>query len=720
MIAEVLVATVSQKCHPTDGDAKLWEERLHYLFDYAKLFDDANEWFDDSETDAIVKTISELKILDPAVGSGAFPMGILHKLTLALRRLDPDNTRWEKLQKERALHRAEAAFDTKDDRTRREELLEIDETFKRYRDSDFGRKLYLIQNSVFGVDIQPMACQIAKLRFFISLTIEQEPDSAADNFGIKPLPNLETRFITAHTLIGFQEQRTLTSNKARDLEQELRDNRERHFHATTRQRKRVCKQKDEELRSELAIELKSFGIPADDAEKIAQWDPYDQNATADWFDPKLMFGITEGFDVVIGNPPYVQLQKDNGRLGNLYQDMDFEVFARTGDIYCLFYERGIRLLMQKGYLCYITSNKWMRAGYGKNLRQFFAENINLKKLLDLGPDIFDATVDTNILLCTKKSEDEAISIACTVKDKRKQNATTLFTYAQENSVDFSLPPSGDPWVILSTVDYRIKSKIEKVGTLLKNWDISIYRGIITGYNTAFLIDNQTKETLIKTDPKSAEIIKPVLRGRDIKRYQSNWTRLWLISTHNGYGDLPAIDVNNYPIVKKYLGQFYTHLKKRHDKGNTPYNLRNCAYHAEFEKAKIVYPETTQAANFFYDDGQYFLEKTCFMITGNSLKILIGLLSSTLMTFAYKHYYSGTILGKKGYQYNKHALEKLPVVKIPTSQQSSFITLVDQILAAKAANSEANTTDLEKEIDKLVYALYDLTSEEIAVVEATEG
>ena len=233
-------------------------------------------------------------------------MGMLHKLTLALRRLDSDNNRWEKLQKERAIQRAEIAFDTQDDEARREELVEIDETFKRYRDSDFGRKLYLIQNSIFGVDIQPVACQIAKLRFFISLAIEQEPEQNAKNFGIKPLPNLETRFIAANTLIGLNKQGTLTSNKARDLEQELRDNREQYFHATTRQRKRACKQKDAELRAELATELKRFGMPADDAERIAHWDLYDQNAAADWFNPGLMFGLMDGFDVVIGNPPYIK------------------------------------------------------------------------------------------------------------------------------------------------------------------------------------------------------------------------------------------------------------------------------------------------------------------------------------------------------------------------------------------------------------------------------
>ena len=315
MVEEALVATLSQSCKPTDGDAKLWDERLHYLIDYAQAFDDANEWFDDAEKDTVVRAISELKILDPAAGSGAFPMGMLHKLTLALRRLDPDNQRWEKLQKERAIQRAEVAFDTQDDQTRREELVEIDETFKRYRDSDFGRKLYLTQNSIFGVDIQPVACQIAKLRFFISLAIEQEPEQDADNFGIKPLPNLETRFIAANTLIGLKGERTLTSNKARDLERELGDNREQHFHATTRQKKRACQEKDESLRRELATELRVLVCLLMMPKRLPIRDPYDQNERADWFDPEWMFGLADGFDVVIGNSTLYSIAKGRREIG---------------------------------------------------------------------------------------------------------------------------------------------------------------------------------------------------------------------------------------------------------------------------------------------------------------------------------------------------------------------------------------------------------------------
>lgn len=402
MSEEALVATLSQKCHPTDGDAKLWDKRLRYLFDYAQAFDDANEWFEDAETNAIVRVISELKILDPAVGSGAFPMGMLHKLTLALRRLDPDNTRWEQLQKERALQRAEIAFDTRDDRARREELVEIDETFKRYRDSDFGRKLYLIQNSIFGVDIQSIACQIAKLRFFISLTIEQEPDRNADNFGIKPLPNLETRFIAANTLIGLKTERTLTSDTARNLERQLRDNRERHFHATTRSRKLACKRTDSKLRAELTTELKNLGLPADDAEKLAQWDPYDQNATANWFDPEWMFGVIAGYDVVIGNPPYVEsrnsMLSDEQKTAYGQQVVSDwkESLPRGSDLLIYFYARSAKFLNEAGNGCFITQNAWLNTDYGHKFQKFSFNKFSFLQIVDTSSKFFSDTESQNI------------------------------------------------------------------------------------------------------------------------------------------------------------------------------------------------------------------------------------------------------------------------------------------------------------------------------------
>ena len=725
MVEEALVATLFHKCDPTDSDTKLWDERLHYLLDYAQAFEDANEWFDDGETDAIVRAISELKILDPAVGSGAFPMGMLHKLTLALRRLDPDNSRWEKLQKERAVQRAEVAFDTQDDEARREELVEIDETFKRYRDSDFGRKLYLIQNSIFGVDIQPVACQIAKLRFFISLAIEQEPEQNAENFGIKPLPNLETRFIAANTLIGLKAQGTLTSNTAQDLERALRDNREQHFHATTRQRKRACKIKDEELRAELAAELKHFGMPADDAEKIARWDPYDQNATADWFDSEWMFGITEGFDVVIGNPPYIQLQKEGGRLGKLYQNVGFKTFIRTGDIYCLFYEKANQLLKNNGYVCFITSNKWMRAGYGKKLRDYFVTLTQPIQLLDMGPDVFDATVDTNILLFQNTIVDDltdfkAVSIG-TDFDRQTNN---IAQYLIDNGATMEMPAKGEPWAILSSVELNLKRKIENIGKPLKDWDINIYRGIITGCNEAFIIDEAKREQLIKQDPKSAEIIKPLLRGRDIERYHAQSVKSYLLATN--------YDLN---IPKKYPA-IHTHLEtigeqiesgeitvrgkglfNRDDQGENWWNLRACAYYAEFDKEKIVWKRIGSILRFAYIQyPMYCLDSTC-IATGTKVKFLTAVLNSRV-----SHYQLFDLAPKTGTGdliVSVQALEPLLVPPITKANQRIAERIemqVDKILDAKHTAPEADISDLENEIDKLVYELYNLTEDEIAIVE----
>ena len=726
MVEEALVATISQKCQPTDANTELWDDRLHYLFDYAKVCDDANEWFDDIEIDAIVKTISELKILDPAVGSGAFPMGVLHKLTLALRRLDPDNTRWETLQRSIAVKRSEAAYNTQDQQERNDELTEISDTFERYRDSDFGRKLYLIQNSIFGVDIQPIACQIAKLRFFISLAIEQEADRNAENFGIKPLPNLETRFVAANTLIGLKQQTSLKSQKASRLEQALRNNREKHFHATTRRQKRACKDRDEELRSELATELKELGAFADDADNIAQWDPYDQNENADWFDAELMFGVTDGFDVVVGNPPYIQLQKDGGRLADLYQPCEFDTFTRMGDIYCLFYEKGHKLLKSTGHLCFITSNKWMRAGYGKKMRDYFILYTQPVQLLDMGPDVFDATVDTNILLFQNVVPDvpgtlKGVSIG-TDFDRQTGN---IARYLKDNGTDMEMPTEAEPWAILSSAELNLKRKIEDVGVPLKDWDIKINLGIKTGYNEAFIIDEVKREQLIAQNSNSADILKPILRGKDIKRYHAKWNGLYIIST------FPAVklDIDNYPAVKNHLLEFGRDrleqagktltdgTKSRKKTGNKWFETQDqIAYYTEFEKMKIVYPDIFRQLSFTIDTSGTYCNNTCYFIPTEEIW-LCGVLNSKLVGWYYSRL--ANTLGSGGSRGFSIFLSQICVPNIDTVQKLPITNLVNEIITAKASEPDADTSNLENEIDKLVYELYNLTSEEIAIVEASE-
>ena len=711
MVDEALVAFLTEKARPDDGDRDFWQERLRYLLDYEDAFNDAHELFEEDEAEGLVRAIAEIKVLDPAVGSGAFPMGVLHKLTLALQRLDPDNTRWEQLQKERARAKADAAFDTHNQQERDAELKEISETFERYRDSDFGRKLYLIQNSIFGVDIQPVAGQIAKLRFFISLAIEQEVDDTAKNFGIKPLPNLETRFVSANTLMQLEDaaQLDLFRQQIESLKTKLAENRERHFHATTRPQKLDCKNEDKRLREALARELNAAGLPEDDADKIAHWDPYDQNAKADWFDTEYMFGMTDGFDVVIANPPYIQLQKNHGELGRLYKNAGYETFARTGDIYHLFYEKAMNLLKQStGCVCFISSNQWMRVDSGRALRKFI-ESQNPIRLVNLGAGVFDnVTVNTCILLVNRSPNKNALYAA----DMRQ--ATQQFPPTEWTHIRFE---NGETWIVLSEKGQRIRDKMEVSGMPLKEWDVSINYGIKTGYNDAFVIDDATKQSLIAEDPNSAEIIKPVLRGRDIQRYQAQWADLWLIDTHNGYDDVPAVNIDDYPAIKSHLDGYYPQLAKRQDKGRTPYNLRNCAYHTRFDQKKIVWGNLANQAKFSYVPEDMFVSAPTTMLTPFS-HYLLAVLNSKLLDW----YFRLIAVERDGgyYEYKPMFIERLPIPGISAEKQRPFIRLVDYIIYLKKRPSThgknlAYARDymmvkyFEQIIDGLVYELY-LTDE----------
>ena len=713
MVDEALVASLSEKVQPQDGDKQYLSERLRYLLDYADAFGDADTLFTEAERDEIVRAIAEIKILDPAVGSGAFPMSMLHKLTLALRRLDERNEHWEALQKKTAAERAAAAFDTDDQQERENELTEISATFEKYRDSDFGRKLYLIQNSIFGVDIQPVATQIAKLRFFISLAIEQYPDFDADNLGIRPLPNLETRFVAADTLLGLKDaNRQLTLGQTAhvdNLQHDIDANRERHFHANTRNKKNECRNEDKRLRQLLADALRDADFDAADAAKIAEWDPYDQNTSADWFDAEYMFGVADGFDMIIGNPPYVQLQRDNGRLGRLYKDAGYQTFARTGDIYQLFYERGMAMAKPStGLLAYITSNSWLKAEYGKKTRHYFAEKHTPLALLELGKDVFEsAIVDSSVMLMREGRLTKAQSVF---------GAVDMETLKTED-----IPPpkhlwrqvrtDGEaPWSILSRTEQGVIDKMYAVGTPLKEWDIEIYRGITTGLNDAFIIDNRTKEALVAEDPRSSEIIKPVLRGQDIRRYQADWAGYWLIDTHNGYDDVSSVAVDDYPAVKEHLDGFYSRLERRYDKGRTPYNLRNCAYHEDFKKEKLLWMDMTPQGRFSYSGNEIYCNDKGFMMTGTSLKYLCAVLNSSLITWCMRSAALTTGMGLL--QWKKFAVERIPIPKISRPEQSLFIQVVDGILQAKAEDMNFDSSEAEAEIDRRVYELYGLTSSEI--------
>ena len=405
LVDQTLILALGTTAKPADGDADFWRERLRYLLDY----EDAGELFEEADTHAIVRAISKLTVLDPAVGSGAFAMAAIQKLTLALRRLDPDNETWQGVQKERAVERAESAFDEHEQAARDAVLLEISEAFSRYS-GDFGRKLYLVQNSIFGVDIQPIACQIARLRFFISLAIEQDPDPSADNLGITPLPNLDTRIVAASTLLGLTEesQRVLPGDRVHDIEERLAANRERHFHARTRPEKLACIEKDRTLRGELATALREAGFPDEIARKIADWDPYDQNASTDWFDPECMFNVRDGFDIVIGNPPYVRADFPDDRHRALRKHLLASEHYRTlwekWDLFVPFIERGFRLLKPGGAIAYIVSDAYCHAKYAERSRDWFLRNARIVRLDFLSRlRVFEAAV-RNVIFVYQKAD----------------------------------------------------------------------------------------------------------------------------------------------------------------------------------------------------------------------------------------------------------------------------------------------------------------------------
>ena len=713
MVEEALIAVLTENASPEDDDATYWQERLRYLLDYEDACTDANELFGEVEKESVMRAIAEIKVLDPAVGSGAFPMGILHKLTLALQRLDPKNIRWKELQKERAREQIDQAFETPNKDEREAELLEISENFERYS-GNFGRKLYLIQNSIFGVDIQSIACQIAKLRFFISLAIEQTANRNDDNFGIKPLPNLETRFVAADTLLSLdiQVQGDLgqTASVSR-LEHELKENRERHFHATTRQQKLTCKDKDKQLREALAIELQNAGFASGIAEKIASWNPYNQNDSANWFDPEYMFGIENGFDIIIGNPPYIQLQKNKGELGEKYQDAGYKTFARRGDIYQLFYERGCQLLKpNRGILVYITSNSWLKAVYGKSLRRYLGDIHSPARLLEMGKDVFEnAIVDTNILIMRAGHHNvtgKAIDMDC-LSDK---------SFPPPEHLWGELRLKGEaPWIALSMIEQSIMDKMEDIGTPLKEWDIDINYGIKTGYNDAFIIDNKTKKALVDKDPRSAEILKPVLRGRHIKRYQAEWAGLWLINTHNGYKSFPPIDIDQYPAVKDHLYTFYPRLSKRQDKGQTPYNLRNCAYHAKFNNEKLIWRRVTNRGMFAYQEKEIYCINAGCMITGDSLKYLCAVLNSKISTWYSRHLFPTS--GTGTFHWEIIHVEQLLIPQVKKSSQLPIIEFLNNILTSiNDLGFAVDIHNLEREIDQLIYDLFGFSEQEIATID----
>ena len=413
-----------------------------------------------STRDALIAAIARVKILDPACGSGAFLMGALHRLVDLLRKLDETNDVWRELQRRRAIAETELAFKSGDRESREQRLQDINKTFE-FNSSDYGRKLYLIENCIYGVDIQPIATQIAKLRFFISLVVDQKVDSKADNLGVRPLPNLETRLVAADTLIPIEKaENDLFSSEIDKLRADLATIRHEHFNARSPATKRKWREADAAKRQEIAAFLeRERAIPRDAARKLAAWDPYDQNTFAPFFDSEWMFGlpignvaieekapatllgnlalvneaggqteltatapseIESGFDIVIGNPPYgikfaSSVKKSLSRL--------YPLAARVPDSYAFFILRGLELLRPAGVLAYIAPNTFCDLENGEDFRRHLLTLSTMQSIWQSGWVFSAAVVDTLVLIlenCTPNTEHEILIITDNSRERRNQ------------------------------------------------------------------------------------------------------------------------------------------------------------------------------------------------------------------------------------------------------------------------------------------------------------
>lgn len=716
MVDESLVAHLKRICG--DEMELQYRQLLNYGSEDIELTSEQHK--------SIMSAIYNCRMLDPACGSGAFPMGILQQMVHILKQLDPTNKMWEELVKEKSLNEIKYAFEenlknraaTPEEKENHDKELEertkdIESSFNQsINDPDYARKLYLIENCIYGVDIQPIATQISKLRFFISLVVDQKPtDDAKKNFGIRPLPNLEAKFVTANTLIPLDKKVNLFyDNNIMEYEKKLQEISHRIFLAKRNKDKEKLRKKMEETRYNLAQAMNNQGtLGPNGFDQLMKWDMFDQNSSANFFDPEWMFGVKDGFDVVIGNPPYVQIKKL--ALKEDYKKIGYKTFHSTGDLYCLFYEFATKQLTENGIASFITSNKWLKSNYGETLRNYLFMNSSPIIIIDLGPGVFANTaVDTNILIWQRKKYEGETRTAILRDSISIRNIEWSTITLKLNEL----------WNIDATQFLTIKNKIEKIKDRLDTLGYELDYGILTGANKTYILNEEQANRLIMLDSKNAEIIKPILRGQDLERYSATFNKIYLLCAHNGVKkeNIAPIDIeNNYPSLLPYFESFGNKFRTRGEQGDKYYNLRNCAYIHKYEKPKIIYADIVQEqGKFFYDEDGYYTNDTAFLITGPKLKYMVGLLNSTAFSFFYKQFYCGSSLGKSGLRFKRDFLLRVPIVLGSSSEIEFIESKVEEIYSMKKVNKTANTFTLENEIDIAVYKLYNLTYDEVLIID----
>ncbi|GAA7605373.1 class I SAM-dependent DNA methyltransferase [Helicobacter pylori] len=767
-------------------------EKLDELKNYLK-----NDSYKEDKRKEYLQFLLTLRVCDPAVGSGHFLVSALNEMVwiayeLGLIASLPLGATLELENDEILIKIAGKPFIY----TRPSSELEKGHQIQKEL---FELKKSIIENCLFGVDINPNSCEITKLRLWIELLKYSYYifENGKNTNALETLPNIDINIKCANSLISrfslhddlkkipnikqkIQEYKDLVAqykdpnplyplNKA-DLINKIQDLKNT-FSLTLKDPKTKAElekaiEKHIKKYNDFALDDKSlldglnyfipnlFGTPKlspkEEEEAFASYgriralrkkldDALSGGEYHNAFEWRFEFpevlddeGDFLGFDLLIGNPPYIRQEhiKDiKPLLEKQYQDF----YNSTADLYTYFFALSFHLLKEKGFNAFITSNKYARAKYGAKLRGLLLKKTTLVSYMELNAlKVFEsAAVDTSIMSFIKQTppkESRFNYYEPTPNDKDDLKSAHSLSMRQ-NAL------STESFIFANATLLDLRDKMESIGTPLKDWDIQIYRGILTGCNEAFIVPTEKRDAILNACKTQEErerteaLIKPILRGKDIKRYSYEWADLWVINTHNGYtsalkSKISPIDIENYPATKAHLDSHFDTIVTRSDQGDTPYHLRNCAYLEDFEKEKIVYGEIVQEPRFYLDNGEcelgyFYAEATSFILTGEHLHYLLGMLHSKLITFAFKTFYAGGGLGESGYRYKKAFIERLPIPKITPENQKLADKITDgakAILEAKEKDPKANTLDLEKEIDALVYQLYNLTDEEIKIIE----
>ncbi len=716
MVDESLVAHLKRTC----GDDL--EQEYRKLLSYSTEETTLNE----EQRKAIMQAVYNCRVLDPACGSGAFPMGILQQLVHVLRQLDPTNEMWKGFMIDLAVEQSKLAFAEDEEAERKARLADIEEAFnKSINDPDYARKLYLIEHCIYGVDIQPIAVQISKLRFFISLVVDQKPtNDAAHNFGIRPLPNLESKFVAANTLIpvGYDASLFDTTDEIRSKKAKLKELNHQIFLAKRNVDKQRLKKEIKDTRHELAKAIENTGFVSQGAAQLlANWDMFDQNASSSFFDSEWMFGVKDGFDIVIANPPYVEAKKLKYIASTLKGIYD--VYSGTADLSIYFIELGLNLLHEGGELTYITTNKFFNTGYGKKLRHLIS-NKDIHRIVDFEQvEVFENVLVSSTVISIGNLNgipNNRLTYAKFYRLKQDEFKKDFVEHKENLGVYPQNVLDDNEWSFADLTGLRLKAKLEDDSTRLEDIEgVNIYRGVTTGFNPAFIISDEQRDKLISLDSKNREVIKNMLQGRNIRKWYYNESDENLIFTRRG------INIDIYPQIKKYLSEFYDQLKPKKSPADEsgrkpgPYEwyeiLDNTAYYPHFEKSKkIIWGLTADKWAFTMDEAKHYLPSNGYILTSNILSIeyILGLLNSKLM----QHYFSyiGVMTAGGAYTLKAATISALPF-KI-AHNTSDIANIVQEVLSIKTNNHDADVSLLENKIDILVYKLYGLNYDEVLIVD----